>query len=242
MFSTNHFIWLLLCAAFITGLTFASVKCKFSFKCATYIVCGISIASELCKIFTHIDEVVDKDGNVISGTLGPQYLPFHLCSILIFMLFYLMVSKNEERRETVKSFILPIALLGGLLALLIPTSGVNFAKPYAYQCFIYHSGIIWYALYLLFTKQVKLGFAVYKKNMLLLGCLVVIMLWVNSILSVYETNFFYLVKPPMDNLPILNLNNGWFAYFLTIVAIGVLLISIVFLPSIIKEFRSKSKK
>ena len=241
MFSTLHFVWLALCAVLITSLTIVSVKFKFSFKCATYIVCGISIASELSKIFTHIDVTTDSDGNVISGVLGPQYLPFHLCSILIFMLFYLMISKNTAKIEAIKSFILPITLLGGTLALLIPTSGVDFGAPYAYQCFIYHAGIMWYGIYLIATKQVNLGLKVYLRNMLTLGCLVIVMLWVNSVLSVYETNFFYLVKPPMENLPILNLNNGWFAYFFTLVAIGLVLVSLVHLPFIVKELKSKKK-
>ena len=242
MFSTNHFIWLTLCAIFIATMSIISVKLRWSFKTATTVVCGISLASELCKIFTHIDQSVDKDGSVTSGVLGPEYLPLHLCSILIFLLFYLLVSKNDARKETVKSFILPIAILGGTLALLIPTSGVNFARPYAYQCFVYHSAILWYGIYLLATRQVSLGVRAYKRTMLLLGCLVIVMLWINSLLSVYETNFFYLTRPPMDNLPVLNLKNGWFAYFFTLIGIGVVAVSAVYLPSIISETRAMKKE
>lgn len=241
MFSTNHFIWLGICALFIGGLLFAAVKFKFSFKVATYIVSGICIASELSKIFTHIDDIVDSDGNLVGGVLGAQYLPLHLCSILIFFILYLNICKNEARLEKIKSFIVPIALLGGTMALLIPTSGVNFLKPYAYQCFIYHAGIIWYALYLLVTKQVSLGLKSYLNNMLSLTGIMFIMLWVNSALQVYDTNFFYLVRPPMENLPILNLDNGWFAYFISLVAVAILLFSLLHIPFIIIEHR-KSKK
>ena len=241
MFSTNHFIWLGICALFIGGLLFAAVKFKFSFKVATYIVSGICIVSELSKIFTHIDDIVDSDGNLVGGVLGAQYLPLHLCSILIFFILYLNICKNEARLEKIKSFIVPIALLGGTMALLIPTSGVNFLKPYAYQCFIYHAGIIWYALYLLVTKQVSLGLKSYLNNMLSLTGIMFIMLWVNSALQVYDTNFFYLVRPPMENLPILNLDNGWFAYFISLIAVAILLFSLLHIPFIIIEHR-KSKK
>ena len=241
MFSTNHFIWLGLCAIFITGLLLVAIRFKFSFKLATYIVSGICIASELCKIFTHIDEIYDMEGNLDGGVLGAQYLPFHLCSILIFFILYLNVCKNEERLEKVKSFIVPIALLGGAMAMLIPTSGVNFLKPYAYQCFIYHAGIFWYGLYLIITKQVSLGIKSYKNNMLYLFGLLFIMIWVNSALQVYDTNFFYLVRPPMDNLPILNLNNGWFVYFISLVLIALTLFTALHLPFMILE-RRKTKK
>ena len=237
MFSTNHFIWLGLCALLIGGLLYASIKFKFSFKTATYIISGICIASELCKIFTHIDNIYDGDGNLYGGVLSAGALPLHLCSLLIFFILYLNVCKDEGRREKVKSFIIPIALLGGFMALLIPTSGVNFLKPYAYQCFVYHAGIIWYALYLLVSKQATLGIRSYKNNMLYMLCLAFIMLWLNSALQVYDTNFFYLVRPPMDNLPILNLNHGWLVYFISLMAIALTLFTLLHLPFIITERR-----
>lgn len=237
MFSLNHFIWLGLCAAFIGGLLFAALKFKFSFRTATLIVAGISLASELCKIFTHIDDVKNSDGAVTGGVLDPGSLPFHLCSILIFAIFYLVFAKDGKKIELIKSIIVPVAILGGTMALLIPTSGVNFAKPFAYQCFVYHSGIIWYALYLLCTKQVSLNLRSYRNNMAILAVLVFVMLWVNSILKVYDTNFFYLVRPPMENLPVLNLNNGWFVYFLSLVAVAFVLFTLFHLPFIISDIK-----
>jgi len=238
MFTANHFIWLAICAAVIGGLLFAALKFKFSFKVATYITAGVSLASELCKIFTHIEPVTDEDGEIIGGVLDPGALPFHLCSILIFVIFYLTVAKNERLIEKLKSFIVPVAILGGTMALLIPTSGVDFAKPFAYQCFVYHSIIIWYSVYLISTKQVSLDFRSYKNNMLLLTSLMFIMLWVNSILSVYETNFLYLVKPPMENLPVLNMDNGWFVYFLSLFAVAFTLFTLFHIPFIVKNKKS----
>ena len=239
MFTTNHFIWLALCAAFITGMLFAAKKFKFSFKTATYIVALISFSSELCKILTHIDDVTNSDGEVIGGVLSATALPFHLCSLLIFLFFYLAIGKDEKKIETIKSLITPVAILGGTMALLIPTSGVDFTEPYAYQCFVYHAGIMWYAMYLIMTKQVKLGISSYKNNMVILFALLFIMLWVNSALQTYETNFLYIVKPPMENLPILNLNNGWMAYFFTLIAVALTLFTAFHIPFIIKDIKAK---
>lgn len=235
MFTTNHFIWIGICAVLITTLSIVSIKLKLSFKVASYIMSGIAICSELLKIFTHIDGA--DEGR---GFLEPTALPLHLCSILIFVIFYVTLAKEGPKKEMLKSFLVPISLVGGTLAILMATSGVNFAKPFAYQCFIYHAGIIWYAIYLVATKQVNLGLKAYKTNLVILGGLVFIMLWVNSILSVYDTNFFFLVKPPADNLPLLNMNNGWYAYFATIVILGVVLLTVVHLPSIIKEIKIKA--
>ena len=242
MFSSNHFIWLLICAVSIGGLLFASIKFKFSFKTATFIASGICVASEVCKIFTHIEELSDSDGNLEGGVLEAGALPFHLCSILIFIIFYLNFCKNEKWIEKITCFIAPVAILGGTMALLIPTSGVDFLKPYAYQCFVYHSGIMWYALYLIISKRARLGLKSYLNNMLCLFGILFIMIWVNSALQVYETNFFYLVRPPMENLPILNLDNGWLAYFISLVVIAFVLFSLFHLPFIIAErVRAKAK-
>ncbi len=235
MFSANHFIWMGLCAVFIAGLLYISLKAHFSFKTAARVMAGIALASELCKIFTHIEEA---EGG--GGVLGPEYLPLHLCSILIFLIFYCALSGNEARIRKITSFCLPIAIWGGLLAILMATSGVNFAKPYAYQCFIYHAGLLWWALYLLCTKQVDLGKKAYLRNVAVLGCLLFVMLWVNSALSVYDTNFFYVVRPPAEGLPLLNLNHGWYAYFFTVVCLGLVAVTSVHLPAMLRERKEKS--
>ncbi len=241
MFGTEHLIWIGICVVMITALTVVSVKCKFSFKISALIMAAIALCSELSKIFTHMEFANGKDvsdGMVIEGTA----LPLHLCSILIFVFFYLPFAKNEKLKSFLVSFTVPISIIGGILAILIATSGTDFAKPFAYQCFIYHAGIVWFALYLLFTKQVKLGLKQYLSNAVTLGSLAIIMIWVNGMLADFETNFFFVVKPPKDGLPLLNLNNGWYAYFATVVVLGLTLLTLVHLPAIIREVRAKKKK
>lgn len=223
-----------ICAVFIGVLLFLSLKFKFSYKTAARIMAVISVLSELCKIFTHIEE--PKGGG---GVLGPEFLPLHLCSILIFLIFYCALSKNESRVKQVTSFCLPVCIWGGLLAILMATSGVNFAKPFAYQCFIYHAALVWWALYLLCTKHVDLGCKAYGRNLAVLSCMLFVMIWVNSALSEYNTNFWYVVRPPVKGLPLLNLDNGWFAYFCTLVVIGLFAVTVTHLPAMIKERRKK---
>jgi len=71
---------------------------------------------------------------------------------------------------------------------------------------MYNSIIINYSKEKIVTYTWKL----FVRNLSYLGILVLIATWINSILSVTnpEVNFFYLCRPPMDNLPILNLNHG----------------------------------
>ena len=55
--------------------------------------------------------------------------------------------------------------------------------------------------------------------MICLLSLVWAMIYVNSALSQYNTNFMYLVRPPMKNLPFLTLDYGWYVYFLHILTL-----------------------
>lgn len=234
MFTTQHFIWLAICAIGIAALTFCSIKFKWSLKTAILVVAGISVASELCKIFTHIDPVGGEDW-LKGGVISAGALPFHLCSITIFAYFYLALTKPNPKHQYILDFIVPIGVIGGVLALLIPTSGVEFSSIYSYQCFVYHSGIIWFSLYCLITGAVKMTWKIYLRNLATLFALSLIMIWVNGALQAYNTNFLYVVRPPMKNLPFLNLKHGWYVYYAHLLSGGLALMSLFSIPAILLQ-------
>lgn len=230
MFTTNHFIWIAICLVIIGLLTFFSLKYKFSFKTSAFIMAGVSLVSELTKIFTHM-KTSSSGGMVIEATA----LPFHVCSILIFVFLWLPFSKDSKFRRYILNFTVPIAFFGGGLSILMATSGVNFAKPFAYQCFIYHAVMIWFGIYLVCSHNCNLQFKAWISNCISMFALAISMIWVNGALAVYNTNFLYVVRPPKSGLPLLNLDNGWFVYFLTLCLIGFVCLTIVHLPSMIKQ-------
>ncbi len=241
MFTKQHFIWIGICTVFITLLSVLSIKKKFSFKTSAVIMAIISLLSETAKLFTHM-EPLDNNDPSMGMTVDPQSLPLHLCSLFIFAFFYLPFAKNEKVKSFITSLTVPVSIIGGGLAILMATSGTDFLKPYAYQCFLYHSGMIWFSVYLIATKQADLGMRAWLRNMAVLLCMSIAMIWVNGALKQYETNFFYVVRPPVDGLPILNLDNGWYAYFVTILLLGIIGISAVHLPSVIKDIIRKKTK
>ncbi len=95
--------------------------------------------------------------------------------------------------------------------------------------------MIWFALYLIRTHQVNLNKKVWLQNIGTLFGLSIVMIWINGALQVYDTNFFYVVRPPMEGLPILNLSRGWFVYYGILVFFGVMGLTLVHLPFMIKE-------
>ena len=237
MFTTNHFIWLGISAALIVILLILSLKLKFSFKTCAFILFFVSIASELIKVMNNIIENPYAKGFIID----PTELPLHLCSIMIFVYFALPFMKESKLKETLKSYVAVVGLIGPICALLIPTVGTDFVSIQVYQYFIYHASMIFFSIYLMSTAQVNLKFTAYVKNIAITFCLAIIMIWINGAMSIYGTNFFFVVRPPMENLPIINLNNGWHVYFLTLVGIGILTITLVHLPSLIKQMVDKRR-
>lgn len=237
MFTRNHFIWLGLCAAAIVLGLAAAVKKRISIKTAGMVMSVISILSESCKMMTHL--LPSPQGGF---ALDPNALPFHLCSMQIFLVLYITFAKPSPTRDKVISFSVPAALLGGIMAMLIPTDGVDFLDPLAYQCFVYHAGLVWLALYFLCTKQVDMGYKAYVRNLLILLCLCGIMIYVNGAFFAYGTNFMFLTRPPMEGLPILNLDHGWYVYFLSLAALAVVLMTAVHLPFMAAQKRLEKAK
>ena len=234
MFTVNHFIWLGLCArAIVLGLAAAEKK-HIDSKTAGMVMLVISVLSETCKMMTHM--LPSPEGGC---ALAPNALPFHLCSMQIFIVFYITFAKPSPTRDKVISFSVPAALLGGIMAMLIPTDGVDFRDPLAYQCFVYHAGLVWLALYFLRTRQVDMGRKAYGRNLLILLCLAAIGIYINGAFFVYSTNFLFLTRPPLEGLPYLNLNGGWYVYLLRLAALAVALMTLVHLPFIILERREE---
>ena len=237
MFTVNHFIWLGLCAlAIILGLAAAEKK-HIDSKTAGMVVSVISVLSETCKMMTHM--LPSPEGGC---ALDPNALPFHLCSMQIFIVFYITFAKPSPTRDKVISFSVPAALLGGIMAMLIPTDGVDFRDPLAYQCFVYHAGLVWLALYFLRTKQVNMGRKAYVRNLLILLWLAGIAIYINGAFYAYSTNFMFVTRPPLEDLPYLNLNRGWYVYLLRLAALAVALMTALHLPFLLAERRKENGK
>lgn len=67
--------------------------------------------------------------------------------------------------------------------------------------------------------------------------LAAIAIYINGAFYAYSTNFFFVTRPPLEGLPYLNLNRGWYVYLLRLAALAVVLMTAVHLPFIIAERR-----
>lgn len=230
MFSFNHFIWIGLCAAVVAGLTVFAKKFKLPLRKAGYIMSAICISSEIVKTANNM--IPSNFGGMV---LNPEALPFHLCSLLLFVTLYITFGKDGKVKQMLINFTAVAGTLGSICAILIPTEGTSFREIPPYQGFLYHAGLLWFSLYLILHQKAELGVGAYLRNLLIISVLAVANLYVNSILSPFGTNFMFLVRPPMENLPYLNLNHGWFVYFIHILGLGLALLTFFHLPFMLRK-------
>ncbi|MBQ0037097.1 MAG: YwaF family protein [Clostridiales bacterium] len=237
MFSVNHLILLLICASLIIVSTILSVKYKLSSRKAAVIFTVICVISEITKDMVRM--VPSEFGGYI---LDPLDIPLHLCSMVVFAMLFIVFTKKEGTREKLISAVTVIGLVAPIFALLIPTMGVAFDKVITYQYFAYHSALMWFALHHIITGQVELGTRAYKRNLGYLSVVILLMLYINSALSVYGVNYYFLRKPPVDGIPILNLNHGWYCYFAVLLLIAYGSVTLIHAPFMIREKKKTEEK
>ena len=234
MFTTGHFIWLGVIAVTIALAITLIKKFNVSQNAVQKIVFYTLIALKLFHVCLSMKESADG-GYVINQT----QLSFHLCSLMIYSVILINVIKNEKFVKTMKSFMVPCMLLGAAMALLIPTEGVNITTPRVWQYMLIHGVLVFYGLYLMIVEKVDLSIKAYLTNLKLLIVVVIFAFLMNSVLEQYNTNFLFLRKPPMDNLPVLNLDNGWYVYFITLALVACTLLFTVHIPYLIINRKKK---
>ena len=259
-FGRNHLIFIVICLILIIGLSILIAKSEIKFSTLINIMLIIWVVSETTKLVSNmryllsdgtlvkIIEYEAKEGVKILRAYYPrEHLPFHLCSIQPLFILAVKFTKNEKLKDILLKFIFPTATLGAVIAIFVGTIGGDLTNPQVYEYFLFHTFLTIFAISIVTKKQIQITLKSHLQTLLMIFLMFVGSIWVNSALSdtgtkssgLY-TNFFYSMKPPLDGLPLLNLNHGWFVYFFTIVGIGLFTITLLQLPFIIKSLK-KSK-
>ena len=227
-FGVIHITSLILGVGMIMGLYF--LLKKFSAKAQTVVLGILSFAGVGAIVY-----------NLLMWGSPLEYLPFHLCSMMIYFTVFLHFIKSETTRTKIKSFMVPAMLIGAAMALIIPTEGTDPTALRVWEYMVAHGVLVFYGLYLMAIEKVDLGFKAYLNNLLFLTATTLFAFIMNSILVDANANYFFLRKPPMDGLPVLNLNNGWGVYIISLAIVACTLIFLIQLPFIIKEQKAKKK-
>ncbi|MCQ2771732.1 MAG: YwaF family protein [Bacilli bacterium] len=250
MFGLKHIIVLVVSLALVVVGVIFGRKQKLSNLYKILLVIGI--ISETIKVVYYIlsnehsvatYKYDPATGNMIEvyfgGYLPKTDLPFHLCSIQIIFIFILNLSKNENLKRLLLSFMLPTCLIGGFMAMVIPTSSSLASWWLTFQYFGYHACIMAFAIILMITKEIEFNIKDYLKAMAMLFATFFVAVYLNSAIAdyVHNVNFMYVVNPPVDGLPFLNKDHGWGVYMVHYALLALFALTLCYIKPIINHFR-----
>ena len=234
MFTTNHFILLAMALVVVFLVIFLNYKFKFTYEQNIKALFVVGIISEIIKIASVMVYKVGGTFETTGGYIEPESLPFHLCTIQIFFVFALVFFiKNEKAKQVLLQFMFPTMCIGAALALLIPTDGTEFGELRTYQYFIYHGYLVGFAVYLVMSKTIIITWTTLFRNIAILFMFSIFAIYLNGIMQYANTNYMFVSRPPIDGLPILNLNQGWYVYYLKLSMTAVVLLFLIHFPFIL---------
>ena len=219
---------------------FLAKKFGFSKKIIwVYLILGM--ACEIEKILFFLEEV--PGGGM---RLPPDHLPLNACPFMVILLFILALSEKPRKRRLMLSFMYPLMTAGGFIGMIIPSAAVHFhglLDLSTYRYFFFHAMIISGGIYLYLSKPIEYSMKDYGMALFLIFSQMVASVWINGIFGWdHRVNQQFAVRAPLDGVPLLNMDKGWAVYMLNMMGIGVVLVTLCYLPVIIKSARALVKK
>ncbi len=256
MYTWRHLLWLVICAVMVSVIMFSFKKKRPTPDRVLVTALIISVLSEIAKMIGVIKLVPSLHGDLMLPYLPINHLPLHFCSIQIILIVVAKFMKNKKRRETLLAFMAPTCVLGGIMALLMPsifTTTISveeaFASVISYQFFIFHSMIIALGLIIACSDWINWSRKHFRNTVLIVYLLGIISIYLNSALAspTYEdgklirvdfwTNFFFTYQNPFG-IQITQLWQ-WYMYLLILMLLAALLLYLFHLPLIRRDNKTK---
>lgn len=160
-----------------------------------------------------------------------QQLPLHLCGISMLLTAIMLARQSYSLFEILYFW----GLAGGMQALLTPDLLVGFPHPLYISFFAGHGLIVLGVVYALLVFRFRPVVRSLTKTAWITLCYMVLMLPVNSALG---TNFLYLLEKPAQP-SLLDLLGPWPWYLFSMIAVGVVLCILCYLPFAVYDVASR---
>ena len=247
MFTWRHLLWLAICACMVTATVNAYKRKRPGMDRVLTTALIVALLSEIVKMAGVIELVPSQNGELLLPYLPMNHLPLHFCSIQIILIALAKFMKNEKSREALLAFMSPTCVIGGILALLMPSIFTTtipveqaFTSPVSYQFFIFHSMIIALGLIIARSGEVDWSMKHFRTTLLLVYIFGFISIYLNSILASptyidgklvsvdFWTNFFFTYQNPLG-IKISELWQ-WYLYLAVIAILATVLLYLFHLP------------
>jgi hypothetical integral membrane protein (TIGR02206 family) len=160
-------------------------------------------------------------------------LPLHLCSILVWLSAYMLITKNRQVFEMV--YFLGIA--GALQALLTPDAGIyGFPHYYPIQYFISHGSIITAAVYMAAVERYRPYWSSIKRVFVWVNFYLIIVTIINLLIG---SNYLYTLRKP-HVITLIDFLGPWPWYLLSAELIALIHFLILYSPYAIADKRKRT--
>lgn len=169
------------------------------------------------------DELYKLIPMLITGRFLPDYLPFHLCSVNLFLIAWHAWRPNK----VLDNFLYTICIPGALAALLFPSwTSLPEANYMVIHSFTVHILLVMYPVALTAGGEIKPQIKLLPKLLALLGALAVVALGINLIAG---TNFMFLMEVEPGN-PLYLFQELWGSHLLGFPVIITGILAVMYAP------------
>ena len=159
-------------------------------------------------------------------------LPLHVCSVLVWLGGVMLVTKNY----TIYEFAYFMGIGGALQALLTPDLGIYGYPHYRFfQTFISHGLIVTSAIYMTTVEGFRPTWKSFKRIFVGMNIYLVIVFFINQAIG---SNYMFVAYKP-ETASLLDVLPEWPWYILWLEAIGLLTCLILYIPFIIKDWKTR---
>ena len=161
-------------------------------------------------------------------------LPLHLCSVMIWLSAYMLVTRSYRIYEMVYF----LGLGGAIQAVLTPADAAAYNFPHfrIMQTFIAHGLLINIAIYMTVVEGFRPTWQSFKRIFVWTNVYLVFIFFVNLIL---RSNYLFIAYKP--NFPtLLDMLSPWPWYILELEAVAFAIFFVLYIPFLIKDWRTTS--
>lgn len=171
--------------------------------------------------------------SIWTGTWTITYhLPLHVCSIMVWLSIYMLLTKNYRIYE----FAYFIGFAGALQPLLTPEAGIYGLWHFrALQTLIAHGTLVIVPIYMTTKEGFRPTWSSFIRVAIGTNLYMIVIHFIN--LAIGSNYLFTVGKPPTESL--LDLLGPWPLYLLSMEAIGFTLFFLLYLPFMLKDMRLK---
>jgi hypothetical integral membrane protein (TIGR02206 family) len=159
-------------------------------------------------------------------------LPLHVCSVLVWLGGWMLVTRNR----TIYEYMYFLGIGGAMQAILTPDLGAyGFPHYRFFQTFISHGLIVTAAIYMTTVEGFRPTWSSIKRVFIGANVYMLVVTGINWLIG---SNYMYTLRKP-DTASLFDLMPAWPWYLLVVELIGLATVLLLYLPFIIKDGKSQ---